>query len=319
MTGRRGTLPHAATMLRRAGEMGHHRRMLRFATGPEILKLGDLEVRRLGFGAMRLPGKDVWGEPDDPAAVHAVLRRAVELGINLIDTAWYYGPDIANRLIAEALHPYPSDLVIATKLGGRRMPDRSWAPYLKPHELRAGAERDLRTLKLEQLPVVHLRWIDQPEVSFGEALDAMRDLQREGKLRHIALSNVSVEQLDYALTRTPIVAVQNLFNLSGGSGPIPVADRPEAVLAACEARAIAFLPFFPLAIGALAAGSGALAAAAKRHNCTPAQLSIAWLLARSRVMLPIPGTSKVAHLEENVGAVHVVLDPSAVADLAPNR
>jgi len=293
--------------------------MLRFATGPETIKLGDLEVRRLGFGAMRLPGKDVWGEPADPAAAHAVLHRAIELGMNLIDTAWYYGPHVANRLIAEALHPYPSDLVIATKLGGRRLPDKSWAAYLKPAELRAGAEEDLRTLKLEQLHVVHLRWIDQDDVTFAEALDAMIDMQRQGKLRHIALSNVNVEQLEYALTRTPIACVQNLFNVGGGGGPIPVAARPEAVLAACEARGIAFLPFFPLAIGTLTAGSGALAAAAKRHNCTPAQLALAWLLARSPVMVPIPGTSRVAHLEENAAAVRVVLDPVAVTELAPNR
>jgi aryl-alcohol dehydrogenase-like predicted oxidoreductase len=292
---------------------------MHFATGPDTIKLGDLEVRRLGFGAMRLPGKDVWGEPADPAAAHAVLHRAIELGVNLIDTAWYYGPHVANRLIAETLHPYPSDLVIATKLGGRRLPDKSWAHYLRPDELRAGAEEDLRSLKLEQLPVVHLRWSEQPDVTFDEALDAMIGLQREAKIRHIALSNVSVEQLEHAITRTPIVAVQNLFNVGGAGGPIPVAERPEAVLAACESRGIAFLPFFPLAIGTLTAGSGALGAAAKRHNCTPAQLAIAWLLARSPVMLPIPGTSKVAHLDENIGAARVALDPTAVAELAPNR
>lgn len=292
--------------------------MLRFANGPETLRLGDLEVRRFGFGAMRLPGKDVWGEPADPAAVHAVLHRAIELGINLIDTAWYYGPHVANRLIAETLHPYPSDLVIATKLGGKRLPDKSWAPALRPDELRAGAHEDLRSLRLAQLPVVHLRWIEQPDVTFDEALDAMIDLQREGLIRHLALSNVSAEQLAHALTRTPIVAVQNLFNVGGSGGPIPVAERPEAVLAACEARGIAFLPFFPLAIGALTAGSGALAAAARRHNCTPAQLALAWLLARSPVMLPIPGTSKIAHLDENAGALHVALDPATVAELAPN-
>jgi pyridoxine 4-dehydrogenase len=293
--------------------------MLRFATGPETIQLGDLQVRRLGFGAMRLPGKDAWGDPADRATAHAVLHRAVELGINLIDTAWYYGPHVANQLIAEALHPYPSDLVIATKLGARRLPDKSWAPYLRPEELRAGAEEDLRSLRLEQLPLVHLRWIEQPDVGFDEALDAMIELQREGVIRHIALSNVSADQLEHALTRTPVVAVQNLFNIGGGGGPMAVADRPEAVLAICEAQTIAFLPFFPLAIGALTAASGALSAAAKRHNCTPAQLALAWLLARSPVMLPIPGTSKVAHLEENVGAVHVVLDAGAVAQLGPNR
>lgn len=293
--------------------------MLRFANGPATIKLGDREVGRLGFGAMRLTGDDVWGEPADPSAAHAVLRRAVELGINLIDTAWYYGPHVANRLIAEALHPYPSDLVIATKLGARRLPDRSWVPYLRPDDLRAGAEEDLRSLRLEQLPLVHLRWIEQPDVTFAEALDAMIALAREGTIRAIALSNVNVEQLEYAVTRTPIACVQNLFNLGGGGGPIPTAERPEAVLAACESRGIGFLPFFPLAIGELAWASGALSAAAMRHNCKPAQLAIAWLLARSPVMLPIPGTNQIGHLEENVGALHVALDRATVAELAPNR
>jgi aryl-alcohol dehydrogenase-like predicted oxidoreductase len=266
---------------------------------------------------MRITGDGVWGPPDDRDGALATVRRTVELGINLIDTAWYYGPHVANRLIAEALHPYPGDLVIATKLGGRRLPDKSWAPYLRPEELRAGAEHDLRDLRLDQLPVVHLRWIDGTGVAFAEALDAMIELQRDGLVRHLALSNVNVEQLEYARTRTPIVAVQNLFNVGGGGGPIPVAARPEAVLAACEAHGIAFLPFFPLAIGTLTASSGALAAVAARHGCTPAQLALAWLLARSPVMLPIPGTSKVAHLDENIGAVHVVLDAAAVAELAP--
>lgn len=272
----------------------------------------------MGFGAMRLPGKDVWGEPDDPAAAHAVLRRAVELGVNLIDTAWYYGPYVANRLIVEALHPYPRDLVIATKLGGRRLPDRSWAPALRPEELRAGIDEDRRSLRLEQLPVVHLRWIPQDDVTFGEALDAMIDLQRAGTVRHLALSNVTVAQLEEAVAKTPIVAVQNLFNLRGATGPIPAAEEPEAVLAACEQRSIAFLPFFPLATGALAASGGALEAAARRHGCSPAQLALAWLLARSPVMLPIPGTSKVVHLEENLGAVRIAIEPDAFAEIAPN-
>jgi aryl-alcohol dehydrogenase-like predicted oxidoreductase len=293
-------------------------KLLRFAHGPETIKLGDREVRRLGFGAMRLPGKDVWGEPDDPATARAVLRRAIELGVNLIDTAWYYGPLVANRLIAEALHPYPSDLVIATKLGGRRLPDKSWVPALRPEELRAGAEQDLQSLRLEQLPVVHLRWTDQNDVSFDAALDAMIDLQRSGTIAHIALSNVTVAQLEHALGKANIVAVQNLYNLRGGSAPFPAAAQPEAVLAACERRGIAFLPFFPLATGALTAGGGALEAAAHRHNCSPAQLALAWLLARSPVMLPIPGTSKIAHLDENLGAVHVALDQKTIHELAPN-
>ncbi|HTR55889.1 MAG TPA: aldo/keto reductase [Kofleriaceae bacterium] len=288
----------------------------RFAHGPETLRLGDLEVRRLGFGAMRLPGKDVWGEPDDPARAHAVLRRAIELGVNLIDTAWYYGPQVANRLIVEALHPYPRDLVIATKLGARRPPDKSWVPALAPEELRAGVELDLRTLRLAQLPIVHMRWIDQKDVTFTAALEAMRELQREGKVRHLALSNVTLAQLEQALATGPIVAVQNVFNLRGSAGPIPAAAQPDLVLAACEARGVAFLPYFPLAIGALALGGGALDPIAKRLRCTPAQLAIAWLLARSPVMLPIPGTSQVMHLEENVGAVHVAIDAPTLAELS---
>jgi aryl-alcohol dehydrogenase-like predicted oxidoreductase len=293
-------------------------RLLRFAHGPETIRIGDFEVRRFGYGAMRLPGRDVWGEPDDPAAAHAVLRRAVELGVNLIDTAWYYGPQVANRLIAEALYPYPADLVIATKLGARRTPDRGWVPALRPHDLRAGVEEDLRLLRLEQLPLVHLRWIDQPDVTFDEALDAMVDLQRAGKVRHLALSNVGVDQLERACSRVAIVSVQNLFNLRGGTGPLHGAAWSEDVLAACERRGIAFLPFFPLATGALTVGGGALEAAARRHNCTSAQLALAWLLARSPVMLPIPGTSKIAHLEENLGSVHVALDAAAISELAPN-
>ncbi len=292
--------------------------LMRFAHGPETIQLGDLHVRRLGFGAMRLPGKEVWGEPDDPATAHAVLRRAIELGINFIDTAWYYGPLVANRLIVEALHPYPADLVIATKLGAKRMPDKSWVPAMTPDELRDGVDTDLETLRLEQLPVVHLRWVgDRAQVSFAEALDVLIDLKKAGKIRHLALSNVTLPQLDEALAKTPIVAVQNLFNVSGATGPIPSAAQPEAVLARCDEQNIAFLPFFPLAIGALAGGASAsLQAVAKRLGCTPAQLAIAWLLARSRVTLPIPGTSKVHHLEENVGAVHVALDAAAMHELS---
>ncbi|HEY5923409.1 MAG TPA: aldo/keto reductase [Kofleriaceae bacterium] len=288
----------------------------RFAHGPATIKLGDLEVRRLGFGAMRLPGKEVWGEPKDPATAHAVLRRAIELGINFIDTAWYYGPLVANRLIAEALHPYPSDLVIATKLGAKRLPDKSWAPAMTPDELRKGIDTDLETLELEQLPVVHLRWVDTPQISFAEALDVLIDEQKAGKIRHLALSNVTLEQCEQALAKTPIVAVQNLYNVSGYTGPIPSAKQPEAVLAMCEQKGIAFLPFFPLAVGSLGGGASAsLEAVAKELGCTPAQLAIAWLLARSKVMLPIPGTSKIAHLEENVGAVHVALDDAMMAHL----
>jgi pyridoxine 4-dehydrogenase len=291
----------------------------RFAHGPETIKLGDLSVRRLGYGAMRLPGKGVWGEPDDPATAHAVLRRAIELGINFIDTAWYYGPLVANRLIVEALHPYPSDLVIATKYGAKRLEDKSWVSAMTPEELRAGVETDLKSLKLEQLPVAHLRWVEKAPISFAEAVDVFVDLQKAGKIRHIALSNVTIEQLDAALAKTPIVAVQNMFNVTGSSGPVraPTPPNPEAVLARCEEKDIAFLPYFPLATGTLAtSGSATVELVAKRLGVSPAQLSIAWLLARSRVMLPIPGTSKVSHLEENVGSVHVALDDATLAELS---
>ncbi len=289
-----------------------------FAHPPNTIRLGDLTVRRLGYGAMRLPGKDVWGEPADPEAARAVLRRAVELGINFIDTAWYYGPHVANRLIAQALYPYPSDLVIATKLGGRRTPDKGWAPFARPEELREGCETDLRSLRLERLDVVHLRYIPSSGVPFLESLDALIALQREGKIRHLALSNVSARQIEDALQRTPIVAVQNLFNVSGGGGMLArfasaEVEAPEAVLDLCTQRGIAYLPFFPLAVGGVGAGPGALGEVAQRHGATPAQVALAWLLARSPVMLPIPGTSSVAHLEENWAARLIRLSAEEVA------
>ena len=290
----------------------------RFST---TLRLGDLEVERMGFGAMRLPGKDVWGEPDDPARARQVLRRAVELGINFIDTAWYYGPLVANRLIAEALHPYPPGLVIATKLGGKRLPNKGWAPALRPDELRTGAEEDLRTLKLERLDVVHLRNMPAGGVPFLESLDALLALKAEGKIRHLALSNVNAGDVEQALERTPIVAVQNMFNVSGGQGAFArqthseVTD-PEGVLELCTRKGIAFLPFFPLAVGAVTRDKPVLAQLAEQHQVTPAQIALAWLLARSPVILPIPGTSSVAHLEENWAARRIALSSQEVSAIA---
>jgi pyridoxine 4-dehydrogenase len=218
-----------------------------FAHGPSTLNLGDLRVPRLGYGAMRLPGKDVWGEPPDRARAIAVLRRVVELGIRLIDTAWYYGPYVANTLIAEALYPYPKDLVIACKLGGRRTPDRGWVPFLRPEELREGLEHDLRTLKLERIDVVHLRLMPSAGVPFAEALDALIDEQRKGRIRHLALSTVDLKEMDFALGRTTIVAVQNLYNVGGGGGQLArltqsEVEAPDAVLGRCEERGIAFSP-----------------------------------------------------------------------------
>jgi aryl-alcohol dehydrogenase-like predicted oxidoreductase len=286
------------------------------------IRLGDLEVRRLGFGAMQLPGKDVWGEPRDPARARAVVRRVVELGINFIDTSWYYGPHVANRLIAEVLHPYPKDLVIASKLGGKRTPDKGWAAFSRPDELREGCEHDLRDLRRDVLDVVHFRYVASPDtVPFLESLDAMIELKRAGKIRHLALSNVDAKQLAQALERTPIVAVQNMFNIAGGTGMLASVthsevEDPEAVLAACERHGIAYLPFFPLAAGMPAAANAALDAAAVRHGATAAQISIAWLLARSPVMLPIPGTSSPEHLEENWNARKIALTPDEVTAIA---
>ncbi len=275
----------------------------------------------MGFGAMRLPGKDVWGEPDDPARARKVLRRAVELGINFIDTAWFYGPLVANRLIAEALYPYPRDLVIATKLGGKRLPDKSWAPALRPEELRMGAEEDLRTLRLERLDVVHLRNRPAAGVPFLESLDALLALQTEGKIRHLALSNVNAREIDQALARTPIVAVQNMFNVSGGSGAIAKythseVDDPEGVLDLCTQKNIAYLPFFPLAVGNVAQEKSVLVTIAEKHGASPAQIALAWLLARSPIMLPIPGTGSVEHLEENWGARGIGLTAEECAAIA---
>ena len=290
-----------------------------FAHPPTTLRVGDREVRRLGFGAMRLPGKDVWGMPEDPANAVAVVRRAVELGVQFIDTSWYYGPHVASPLIAEALHPYPADLVIATKLGGRRTPDKGWAPFNRPGELRQGLEHDLRELRVDCVDLVHLRWIPTG-VPFLDQLDALIGMRAEGKLRQIGLSNVDAGQVEAALARTPVATVQNLYNISGGLGALAQAthalvDDPEAVLDLCTARQIAYTPFFPLAVGSLGQPQPALDAVAARHGATPAQIAIAWLLARSPMMLPIPGTANLAHLEENWAARNIRLTAEEVAEI----
>jgi pyridoxine 4-dehydrogenase len=293
-----------------------------FAHRPSTIRLGDLEVVRLGYGAMRLPGPDVWGEPEDPARAREVLRRVVPLGMNLIDTAWYYGPHVSNRLIAETLYPYPKDLVIASKLGGKRLPDKGWAPFLRPKELREGCETDLRELRREVLDVVHLRHMGKASpVPFSESLDAMIDLKKEGKIRNLGLSNIGPAELEHALARTPIVSVQNMYSVSGGGGDIArmthsEVESPEKVLEMCTKRGIAFMPFFPLGIGSHAKPGAALAAAAERHRATPGQIALAWLLARSSVMLPIPGTSRPEHLEENWAARSIRLEPEEVESIA---
>ena len=278
-------------------------------TRASTIHLGDLQVQRLGFGAMQLPGPGVYGPPRDPQRARAVLRRVVELGINLIDTSWYYGPFVSNELIAAVLHPYPAGLVIAAKLGGRRTPDKMWHSALRPEQLREGCEADLRTLKLERVDVVHLRWMPSADVPFMEALDAMIQLQREGKIRHLGLSNVSPEQIESALQRTPIVSVQNLYNAAAGEKRLAklaahalVSDQ-ERILSLCEAHKIAFLPFFPLAIpGVSERANSAIERIAAQRGKTKIQVALAWLLQRSPVLTPIPGTSSPEHLEENWAA-----------------
>jgi aryl-alcohol dehydrogenase-like predicted oxidoreductase len=267
---------------------------------------GDLTVNRLGFGAMRLTGEGVWGEPPDPEKCKRVLRRAVELDVNLIDTADSYGPQVSESLIAEALYPYPDDLVIATKGGLTRSGPNQWHPDGRPEHLRRACEGSLRRLRLDRIELYQLHRVD-PEVPLEESLGALIQLRDEGKIARIGLSNVSVEHLHQARELAPIVSVQNRYNL---------ADRAaEDVLEECARVDIAFLPYFPLSTGKLATRNGPLAQIAERHNATPAQIALAWLLHRSPVMLPIPGTASVSHLEENVGAASIQLSTDEVQKL----
>jgi len=267
---------------------------------------GDLPVRRLGFGAMRLTGPGVWGEPADRTEAIAVLRRAVELGINLIDTADSYGPEVAERLIAEALHPYPADLLIATKAGFQRPGPNRWVEDGRPEHLRSAVEGSLRRLRLSRIDLLQLHRID-PKVAMEDQIGALLDLQREEKIRHIGLSEVKVKQIEAVRRIAPIVSVQNRYNL--------VDRHSESVVNYCRRENIGFIPFFPLATGDLAKSDGPLRRAAARLNAQPAQVALAWLLKKSPVMLPIPGTSKVKHLEENTAAALLQLDDSIMEEL----
>jgi pyridoxine 4-dehydrogenase len=267
---------------------------------------GDLSVNRLGFGAMRLTGQGVWGEPGDPEEARRVLRRAVELGVNLIDTADSYGPEVSERLIAEALHPYPEDLVIATK-GGYTRPGGRWVPDGRPEHLREACEGSLKRLKVERIDLYQLHRPD-PKIAFEDSVWFLAQLRDEGKIRHVGLSNVGVRELEIALDIVPVVSVQNRYNLSDRSS--------EAVLQACEREEVGFIPWFPLATGRLARPGGPLDEIASHHGVTPSQVALAWLLKHSPAMLPIPGTSSVSHLEENVAAAALELtdDEMAVLD-----
>jgi pyridoxine 4-dehydrogenase len=267
---------------------------------------GDLRVNRLGFGAMRITGKGIWGDPENPEEARAVLKRAVELGINLIDTADSYGPHVSERLIGETLHPYLEDLVIATKGGLLRDGPGQWRRDARPEHLREACEGSLKRLKLDRIDLYQLHRID-PRVPAEEPLGALAELREEGKIRHIGLSEVSVEQIQRAQQIVPIVSVQNRYNLT---------DRDsEDVLDFCEREGIGFIPWFPLATGDLARPGGPLDEIATRYGASPGQVALAWLLWRSPVVLPIPGTSSVEHLVENVAAASLELDEEEFAEL----
>jgi pyridoxine 4-dehydrogenase len=268
--------------------------------------IGDIPVHRLGFGAMQLTGDGVWGEPEDHDEAIAVLRRAVELGINLIDTADSYGPDVSERLIAEALQPYPENLLIATKAGFQRPGPNRWVEDGRPEHLRSAVEGSLRRLKLERIDLLQLHRIDS-KVPIEDQVGALVDLQGAGKIRHIGLSEVSVKQIETVRRITPVVSVQNRYNL--------VDRQSEDVLEYCTRENLGFIPWFPLATGELAKQDGPLTRAAKRLNAKPAQVALAWLLHKSPVMLPIPGTSKIKHLEENTAAALIELDDSTMQEL----
>ena len=273
----------------------------------EFLIGNDLLVTRLGFGTMRITGKGIWGQPADRAEAVRVLRRAVELGINFIDTADSYGPGVSEEIIAEALYPYSANLAIASKGGFERPgPDR-WVENGNPQHLRSAWEGSLRRLRLDRIDLYQLHRID-PKIPMEDQLGALKDLQAEGKIRHIGLSEVSVQQIQHARTIAPIVSIQNRYSL---------VDRgSEDVLEYCEREKIGLIPWFPLAAGQLSSGDSPIRRMAERLEATPSQVALAWLLSRSPVLLPIPGTSSVAHLEQNVAAARLKIDENEMQELA---
>ena len=269
------------------------------------LQIGDLSVNRLGFGAMRVCGTNIWGPPKDRDNAHRVLRRAIELGVNFFDTADSYGPDVDEELIAEALHPYPTDLVIATKGGLLRPRPGAWVPDGRPEHLKRALDGSLRRLKIDRIDLYQLHAPD-PKVPFADSVGALADGQKAGKIRHVGISNVSVKQLEEARRICPIVSVQNQYNLGNRSS--------EAVLKACEKLGIAFLPWYPLAAGDVLKEQK-VKIIARKLKATPAQVALAWLLAKSPVMLPIPGTKSIPHLEANVAAASIVLSADDIRAL----
>jgi pyridoxine 4-dehydrogenase len=272
------------------------------ATSAGTVSIGkDLTVNRLGFGAMRLTGEGIWGAPKDPEECKRVLKRLLDLNVNFIDTADAYGPYVSETLIAEALHPYPKGLVIATKGGLTRQGPNEWLPVARAEYLRQCVEMSLRRLKVDRIDLYQLHRID-PRVPVEESLGELRKMQEEGKIHHIGVSETSVAEIEQARKIVPIVSVQNKYNIT---------DRAhEDVVDYCEKNKLVFIPWFPLAAGSLTRPGGVLDNLAKAHNVTTSQIAIAWLLRRSPVMLPIPGTSKVKHLEENVASAELKLSDS---------
>jgi pyridoxine 4-dehydrogenase len=268
---------------------------------------GDLQVHRLSFGAMRLTGRGIWGEPRDRKAAIALLRRVVDSGVDFIDTADSYGPEVSEKLIAEALHPYPAGLVIATKGGLLRPgPDR-WVPDCRPAHLHQACEGSLRRLKLDRIDLYQLHTVD-PRVPLADSIGALVELQQAGKIRHIGVSNVDAVQLAGARELARIVSVQNRYNLED--------RRYDGIIDTCAQEGLAFLPWYPLGAGALAGARGKLPEIARRHGATPSQVALAWLLQRSPAILPIPGTSSIEHFEENLAARDLRLTAEEFAALA---
>ncbi|WP_133273009.1 aldo/keto reductase [Hymenobacter radiodurans] len=276
-----------------------------------------LTVNRLGYGTMRLTGPEIWGEPANRSEALQILRTAVESGVNFLDTADYYGQEVTNRLIAEALHPYPSDLVICTKVGATRKPDKSWIPYNTPENLRASIDNNLRTLRQEQIQLVHLRLMGHSSVPLDEQLGAMFEMQRAGKILHVGLSNVTREELEAGLQLGEIASVENMYSYAQRTTvQLPYGANPggEEVLDLCERHGIPLIPFFSL-IHALPKVDSKIAEIARKYKASEAQINIAWLLHKSPWILPIPGTSSLVHLRENLKAANIRLSAEELAVL----